>query len=281
MKSGSSPHTRGAPGSIRSARRYLKDHPRIRGEHPRAHEVRVRDGGIIPAYAGSTTTSSILSRSSRGSSPHTRGAPLLFCASCTAFWDHPRIRGEHYQGSCRPGGARGIIPAYAGSTQFIITDGDTTVGSSPHTRGAPEAAFTVNVAERDHPRIRGEHRPCRCTRLSARGIIPAYAGSTNPCRNPPCGPRGSSPHTRGARRCSALLASCARDHPRIRGEHQRDEQASLRQVGIIPAYAGSTLLGVRLAPPLRGSSPHTRGAPDVHLRNVQKLRDHPRIRGEH
>ena len=71
---GSSPHTRGA-------------HRRHRHRHPR--------GRIIPAYAGSTTSSAW------------DGLPAP---------DHPRIRGEHGElGLCVPG-VRGIIPAYAGST---------------------------------------------------------------------------------------------------------------------------------------------------------------------
>ena len=91
---------------------------------------------------------------------------------------------------------------------------------------------------------------------------------------------GSSPHTRGA------LPEVARRN----GE-----------VGIIPAYAGSTqCAGIRLGE-RSGSSPHTRGAPQARLRRGFRagiipayagstvtpatapgyLPDHPRIRGEH
>ena len=111
-------------------------------------------------------------------------------------------------------------------------------GSSPHTRGAR----VQPVASRHEQRI-----------------IPAYAGST--------GTTGSlSPRTA--------------DHPRIRGEHEAfDEPRDVavgssphtrgargpdhdrdRAMGIIPAYAGSTLTS-----PAR----------------VSARRDHPRIRGEH
>ena len=59
-------------------------------------------------------------------------------------------------------GDYGIIPAYAGSTDLVHTDGILKPGSSPHTRGARLDAVDA----------RGIH-----------GIIPAYAGSTlgNPC----------------------------------------------------------------------------------------------------
>ena len=137
----------------------------------------------------------------------------------------------------------------------------------------------VDTRVPDHPRIRGEH------------AWPTFPSSD---RN------GSSPHTRGAllrqrafvfppRIIPAYAGSTAsdgasvyspRDHPRIRGEHcQRSS----------------------VAPPIWGSSPHTRGAP-APSRNHQLQsriipayagstrgsahcriggRDHPRIRGEH
>ena len=135
---GSSPHTRGAL------------------DEARFHHV---VGGIIPAYAGSTFGTHRVPIDVSGSSPHTRGArdfrrPLrllrriipayagsthrLGCAGDFGR-DHPRIRGEHdaapagdlHVGGSSPHtrGARadesrhrrrfGIIPAYAGSTQWI------------------------------------------------------------------------------------------------------------------------------------------------------------------
>ena len=132
---GSSPHTRGARRPVPCRRWRFRDHPRIRGEHGHrfpyaqctpgssphtrgALECRteaIDNSRIIPAYAGSTCTST---RRSAGST------------------DHPRIRGEHERGNqgCRdqdgssphtrgapPGHAHRdsagrIIPAYAGST---------------------------------------------------------------------------------------------------------------------------------------------------------------------
>ena len=50
------------------------DHPRIRGEHQRLGPLTLVDYGIIPAYAGSTVSSTGDHDTSGGSSPHTRGA---------------------------------------------------------------------------------------------------------------------------------------------------------------------------------------------------------------
>ena len=138
-----------------------------------------------------------LAQSSRGSSPHTRGARTWQPRSRRRSGDHPRIRGEHKTLTERLGGFAGssphtrgapilvyipsatprIIPAYAGSTNnlenlqktkedhprirgehFIVYDPDTFAeGSSPHTRGAPQMFEDPDLPP---------------------GIIPAYAGST-------------------------------------------------------------------------------------------------------
>jgi hypothetical protein len=176
-------------------------------------------------------------------------------------WDHPRIRGEHFDLAGVVGIRAGIIPAYAGST---------------HQKEREQRTG------KDHPRIRGEHVgeddalgvPC--------GIIPAYAGSTEVVELAVDGHPGSSPHTRGAR-CDAASRLPLRtgssphtrgapgsprrlwprcwDHPRIRGEHDHVRPARVDANGIIPAYAGSTPHHGFVAGPGRGSSPHTRGAP--------------------
>ena len=198
MSAGSSPHTRGArppglhcrcivgiiPAYAGSTSRPSggcdmdRDHPRIRGEHAAldveglaalgssphtrgALQSRMRaprQPRIIPAYAGSTSGSSLKIPLRPGSSPHTRGArdtvsecerrhriiPAYAGSTVIDFHmhsvhrDHPRIRGEH-------------LHAVAG----VAVLG----GSSPHTRGARHLAFSFKVE---------------------RGIIPAYAGSTSP-----------------------------------------------------------------------------------------------------
>ena len=119
--------------------------------------------------------------------------------------------------------------------------------------------FGAGIGSGDHPRIRGEHRQRAHARLRR---------------------EGSSPHTRGAPRCSPAFCVPRMDHPRIRGEHC------------------TPLSGINNA---QGSSPHTRGAPALDCdvsgcheiipayagstRGVKqyasKKADHPRIRGEH
>ena len=294
---GSSPHARGARqvGGRGNARRGIipacagsttpaarngresRDHPRMRGEHctvelsdwtvsgssPHArgalqtHLVRVVVQGIIPACAGSTHTAAGRVADAR---------------------DHPRMRGEH---------ALAVAAAYP------------MLGSSPHARGALERCFcqlwrpgiipacagSTRHGQRgrepsgDHPRMRGEHTRCVCSRPRA---------------------AGSSPHARGAlyhedleRLARGIIPACAgstrwrlrwnagcKDHPRMRGEH---------------------LWTRRMSEPGEGSSPHARGAPYPYEppyanpgiipacagstmcgKALQSTCwDHPRMRGEH
>ena len=274
---GSSPHTRGARRGRRRRRgggRIIPayagstegrlgwgvpclDHPRIRGEHQCVARRGVAEDG---------------------SSPHTRGAP----SHATRAPGPPRII-PAYAGSTRHRSARAVFPRdhprIRGEHGFITRQRLLRVGSSPHTRGAPEGSGDDSAD---------------------RGIIPAYAGSTarsRPRRRRPSDhPRirgehlvgpvdwvrtgGSSPHTRGALGVESCRLVLFRDHPRIRGEHAA------------PAVLSTTR---------RGSSPHTRGALRVDRQRDQERRiipayagstgcsattppspaDHPRIRGEH
>ena len=315
---GSSPHTRGA-----RRRTPLDRHP----------------GGIIPAYAGSTLEAGTDGAVLGGSSPHTRGAPPGLVRGEGFRGDHPRIRGEHVflssLGGLSPGssphtrgaprGARGrfwlwrIIPAYAGSTN-----------RDRHGRRRPA----------DHPRIRGEHgwgghvdpsgqgssphtrgAPENRTQDPSGGrIIPAYAGSTRPGSGRTVGPwdhprirgehralcpdrpraRGSSPHTRGARRArwrrvrgrriipayagsttiKAFPGFGRGDHPRIRGEHSGQGQIAVGFDGSSPHTRGArgTLPASRAGPRI---IPAYAGSTERPSASHRRWRDHPRIRGEH
>ena len=75
LKTGSSPHARGAPRSGLSAAEERWDHPRMRGEHREGEYFDAAGTGIIPACAGSTPSVLEIKTASAGSSPHARGAP--------------------------------------------------------------------------------------------------------------------------------------------------------------------------------------------------------------
>ena len=213
-----------------------------------------------------------------GSSPHVRGALVRY--ECF----------EH---------VRGIIPACAGSTRRCVQPLDAcrdhprmcgehriamnrekfTQGSSPHVRGALSRPRGHVSGYWDHPRMCGEHLD---------------AGS----EQKPC--PGSSPHVRGALRNvrdsnprTGIIPACA-------GSTNGYDSARLN-LGDHPRMCGEHKYGLPVRLPVPGSSPHVRGAPATsvlalsHLGIIPacagstrlavpsgcRMRDHPRMCGEH
>ena len=173
---GSSPHTRGAlvapyrrhgrrriipayAGSTMAAYRLdlmTQDHPRIRGEHVAQIPGKIVKAGSSPHTRGAREDHGGRRQMRRiipAYAGSTSGAPILL----TSLEDHPRIRGEH------------------GWPAHHIKS---TMGSSPHTRGA---------------------RPGDRRRPGRRRIIPAYAGSTQGLQGDVDGP-GDHPRIRGEHR---------------------------------------------------------------------------------
>mgnify|MGYP000739254638 CR=1 FL=1 len=234
-----------------------RDHPRVRGEQPIYHK---------------------LLHEPRGPSPRARGAEFR-CAP-----------GRH---------RRGTIPACAGSSSRRPFSGRTTEGPSPRARGAEvrKACTSLEVwtipacagsrscciptpaPAGDHPRVRGEqptvtHSPGTMTgpsprargavrgssvSRSGRGTIPACAGSTT----------GGTPRPRSAR-----------DHPRVRGEHQRRAVLAGAEDGPSPRARGARRVGAGWERAV-GTIPACAGSTDDHCHYRHRGGDHPRVRGEH
>ena len=137
-------------------------------------------------------------------------------------------------------GRGGIIPAYAGTT--------------------PGAAW-ASSSWGDHPRLRGDHRRRRNRRLRSPGSSPPTRGPLFTVDS--CTPTaGIIPAYAGTTAVALWQRQNARDHPRLRGDHSqiivpfalvagsspptrgppRRVHAPKHRVGIIPAYAGTTVL---------------------------------------
>ena len=216
-----------------------RDHPRVCGEHfgavggdvaaegssPRMRGtlLRVRaerqSTGIIPAYAGNT-------RCRTG-----------FQAGCG---DHPRVCGEHQLDALVGGIRTGSSPRMRG-TRVMQCDNRACGGIIPAYAGNTIQMRKAIFNNRDHPRVCGEHPWYLTSTPSGWRIIPAYAGNTPKRRS---------------------VAPRSRDHPRVCGEHRPAISKLTRALGssprmrgtqdhgggcehgsgIIPAYAGNTLV---------------------------------------
>mgnify|MGYP001776826693 CR=1 FL=1 len=213
-----------------------------------------------------------------GSSPLARGTPdhrhpglqvvgiIPACAgntrSCchppTYPWDHPRLRGEHKRIGTENRPSPGSSPLARGTRHSGGSQGDGH-GIIPACAGNTGTNRCQILGLRDHPRLRGEHHRFPRNLHPSGRIIPACAGNTMVCK---------------------VSWRSAWDHPRLRGEHGHEAMGydfetgssplargtphhacqPTQQFGIIPACAGNTC-GVRIS--------------DV------RMRDHPRLRGEH
>ena len=175
----------------------LRDHPRVCGAHvisPRAQRPLLGSSphmrgslqplagrtellGIIPAYAGLTSSTLLRTRNS-GDHPRVCGAH-----SSPKFWpspapgSSPRMRGSPFV-TPEPTPTEGIIPAYAG-----LTNGSSgrVCSSRDHPRvcGAhPFRLFCKFHEPGSSPRMRGspDEHDGKVARI---GIIPAYAGLTS------------------------------------------------------------------------------------------------------
>ena len=229
---GSSPRMRGAPAQGRGPSRKpgiipadagstspgfwgycnIRDHPRGCGEHvifsplrdgvmgssPRMRGAQSQSdlarsmGGIIPADAGSTPNER---DSGGGNRDHPRGCgehQLYNPPGVSQVGSSPRMRGA-LMISMIDRCLRGIIPADAGSTSFMV---QVPIALRDHPRGCGEH-FCLAASEMpftgSSPRMRGALRGF-FGRWRLNRIIPADAGST--CRQAP-GPDPEEDHPRG------------------------------------------------------------------------------------
>ena len=132
--------------------------------------------GIIPAYAGSTSTLSG-STAFAGDHPRVCGEHSPSASLDTAkMGSSPRMRGAHGV-HVRYRGHLGIIPAYAGSTAPGWPALDVS-WDHPRVCGEHEQwKISESLRTGSSPRMRGAQKTGTLTK-TLEGIIPAYAGST-------------------------------------------------------------------------------------------------------
>ena len=335
---GSSPRARGAPGRARplgaqegiipacagstsrtsSPACSRRDHPRVRGEHTPVEPVKPVIEGSSPRARGALSRPSAHPRST-GIIPACAGSTAWSAGRRRPLWDHPRVRGEHPASTLEAVWLAGSSPRARGAPAPALLIDDP-LGIIPACAGSTWHHPPLGDPPGDHPRVRGEHMR-RCAGLQGySGSSPRARGARRLAAADPAA-RGIIPACAGSTRRSSRQGGTWRDHPRVRGEHTRDDRLRKRQrgssprargarsrpygeragVGIIPACAGSTPapdLGDREA---AGSSPRARGArrrarPATRRRGIipacagstvcsrcsaSRCRDHPRVRGEH
>ena len=230
------PALAGSTSPLRSPSPSSPDHPRVGGEHKRPVRRKSAMNGSSPRWRGAPKVPGSLPKKWR-IIPALAGSTWERVAESVVVPDHPRVGGEHsrrdsslrlcFGSSPRwrgaPEGSRGrhlpvrIIPALAGSTP--------PVGVAPQ-------------AEKDHPRVGGEHRAfCSSIHDSDgssprwRGALPMTADITPESRIIPA--LAGSTHTPREIRIST------EDHPRVGGEHRGSSFLCLVSRGSSPRWRGA------------------------------------------
>ena len=152
----------------------------------------------------------------------------------------------------------GIIPALAGNT-------------------GPESKTAINPG--DHPRSRGEYGTCLLSEKLANGSSPLSRGIRTRCRwHRPF--RRIIPALAGNTNSMPLASTLSTDHPRSRGEYDRQRWYDTNPAGSSPLSRGirhppsSADNGIRIIPALAGN---TQPVPE----GCSTIPDHPRSRGEY
>ena len=151
-----------------------------------------------------------------------------------------------------------IIPAYAGSTRLDAAD-LCCAGDHPRVCGehVPKDA-RCRTPVGSSPRMRGARHQHPYQQLGL-GIIPAYAGST---------------------RDNQMSSKCARDHPRVCGEHMACWAYITFRSGSSPRMRGAHQPGV-VGLLVQGIIPAYAGSTTWRFCGGVAKRDHPHVCGEH
>ena len=152
----------------------------------------------------------------------------------------------------------GIIPAYAGNT------------------------IAVNILMFpfwDHPRVCGEHRSMSCRMVGLLGSSPRMRG-THPHAARNRHGQGIIPAYAGNTESTLCGEHSARDHPRVCGEHQPRSRRTQDRPGSSPRMRGTLIIGAS-ARTMQGIIPAYAGNTVVVIMVAWGVRDHPRVCGEH
>ncbi len=299
-----SPHSRAHPRRCGEHRIGPPRLTRRKGSSPQMRGARAlsldghRPGGLIPADAGSTSSSASIPPATRAHPRRCGEHDKVGVRTMRDVGSSPQMRGARGDCFARRLGC-GLIPADAGSTAPCAGP-----RRHPwaHPRRCGEHTATrclVGTPCGSSPQMRGARRPT--VAVSPRsGLIPADAGSTSRC-DPTRRPLRAHPRRCGEHQRPGLVVwpGCG-SSPQMRGAH-REVLGQDRGSGLIPADAGSTVVGSAETtdygahprrcgehrpsghdrPRFPGSSPQMRGAPGRSDSRPSGTRAHPRRCGEH
>ena len=155
-----------------------RDHPRMCGEHCRPSSAIMSAAGSSPHVRGAPQD--YVSRYGyRGIIPACAGSTYLTTKSAASLRDHPRMCGEHVSLTNVLTGVSGSSPHVRGA-RCQVGDEVGYFGIIPACAGSTEATAKAIAAERDHPRMCGEHHHMGVRRRIRWGSSPHVRGAPVP-----------------------------------------------------------------------------------------------------
>ena len=171
----------------------------------------------------------------------------------------------------------GLIPAHAGKT------------AGPQVRSRPRWAHPLHAGKtwrtvarfsmtRVHPRSRGENSACKSFVLNVSGSSPLTRGKRR-CDLDEAVPDGLIPAHTGKTRAQPQHRGAIRAHPRSRGENSATDRSPIVKAGSSPLTRGKLQIG-ELAPPAHGLIPAHAGKTPSAVPKSWAIWAHPRSCGE-
>ncbi len=168
------------------------------------------------------------------------------------------MRGDHFERLDTGAELKGP-PPHARGPQGLRPVGEQGGGTTPACAGTTGECEFLGGLVRDHPRMRGDHRP------------------RTPSTSHPAGP---PPHARGPPGGTRVHRRPAVDHPRMRGDHRHGERGDEQGAGP-PPHARGPRRRSGAGSPGSGTTPACAGTTVAMGCPPSGGRDHPRMRGDH
>ena len=216
-----------------------------------------RGGRIIPAYAGNTA---------------------FLLRTTGREGDHPRVCGEHATGASMQVNCTGSSPRMRGTLSGLPT-GNVDDGIIPAYAGNTHSGRHQWNRFGDHPRVCGEHVTAEVNHYLNQGSSPRMRGTRGGAAEP-SRPVGIIPAYAGNTDPNMVKNGELRDHPRVCGEHGVVSSHSMHSRGSSPRMRG-TLPSAWRATVCRGIIPAYAGNTSFSEFYNTVDRDHPRVCGEH
>ncbi len=206
-----------------------------------------------------------------GSTPHAH-------APGRAAWDHPRSRGEHLVDPHHVFSVQGSSPLTRGALAGVHHD-CIGPGIIPAHAGSTNGSPSTSSRHWDHPRSRGEHPDATDAESLVEGSSPLTRGA-HALRAPIPDLPGIIPAHAGSTGHRSRRRPSSRDHPRSRGEHARGPDFGMGTSGSSPLTRGAPDVAVCQCC-ATGIIPAHAGSTGTRSRVPSSQWDHPRSRGEH